>query len=248
MLSYVVSGEAIAQTDILRQCGSKYQDLKAANGLNGKNWDEFFLECRNQYSKDSLEQSNSASAQLILSNCAKKYQEQKSYKEHNGLPWTPWDIFLKECKAESSKQQSPVDTSEAEIKNQQKNQQTQKNTNIFTQLLSSVSNPTDSINTETLAKIAVVSAKMAVMSGLDYHSNLELTKNCYIASFKSKQMRNIVACYILDYEVANRLESAFGKQGLKKQSSKVFQSALNAEGIYNEQIINQLNHEALEEH
>ena len=84
MLSYVVSVEAIAQKDILRQCGSKYQELKAANALNGKNWNEFFLECRNQYSKNSLEQSNSASAQLILSNCAEKYQEQKSYKEHNG--------------------------------------------------------------------------------------------------------------------------------------------------------------------
>jgi hypothetical protein len=174
----------------LRSCGSKYQELKAANSLNGKNWDEFFLECRNHYPKNSLEQSNSAANQLMLSDCAKKYQEQKSYKEHNGLPWTPWDVFLKECKAESSKQQSPVDVSEVEIKNQQKKQQTQKNTNIFTQLLSSVSNPADSINTATLAKIAVVSAKMAVMGGLDYHSILELTKNSPSDSKKIKNRKN----------------------------------------------------------
>lgn len=48
--------------------------------------------------------------------------------------------------------------------------------------------------------------------------------------------------------MAKRIESTFGKQGLIKQSSETFQYVLNSIGIHNEQMINQLNHEALEEY
>lgn len=45
-LGVAVSGEAFAQANVLKECGSRYQAKKAANELGGQSWQEFLKECR----------------------------------------------------------------------------------------------------------------------------------------------------------------------------------------------------------
>lgn len=47
-LSSVVVDGAFAQAWILQECGSKYQELKAAGELAGKNWQDFLKDCSTQ--------------------------------------------------------------------------------------------------------------------------------------------------------------------------------------------------------
>lgn len=47
-LSSVVVNQAFAQAWILQECGSKYQELKAAGGLARKNWQDFLKDCSTQ--------------------------------------------------------------------------------------------------------------------------------------------------------------------------------------------------------
>lgn len=45
-LGVALSGEAVAQANILRECGSQYQAAKAANELAGQSWQDFLKACR----------------------------------------------------------------------------------------------------------------------------------------------------------------------------------------------------------
>lgn len=45
-LGVAVSGEAFAQANVLKECGSRYQTKKAANELAGQSWQDFLKECR----------------------------------------------------------------------------------------------------------------------------------------------------------------------------------------------------------
>ncbi len=45
-LTVAVSGEAQAQANVLKECGSQYQAAKAANQLNGQSWQEYLKACR----------------------------------------------------------------------------------------------------------------------------------------------------------------------------------------------------------
>jgi hypothetical protein len=45
-LGVAVSGEAFAQANVLKECGSRYQAKKAANELAGQSWQEFLKDCR----------------------------------------------------------------------------------------------------------------------------------------------------------------------------------------------------------
>ncbi|QGM96342.1 hypothetical protein [Methylocystis parvus] len=45
-LGVAVSGEAVAQANVLKECGSRYQAKKAANELAGQSWQDFLKECR----------------------------------------------------------------------------------------------------------------------------------------------------------------------------------------------------------
>ncbi|MFY9831106.1 MAG: hypothetical protein WAK66_00075, partial [Methylocystis sp.] len=45
-LAVAIPGEALAQANILKECGSEYQAAKAANQLNGQSWQEYLKACR----------------------------------------------------------------------------------------------------------------------------------------------------------------------------------------------------------
>lgn len=45
-LGVAVSGDAFAQANVLKECGSRYQAKKAANELAGQTWQDFLKECR----------------------------------------------------------------------------------------------------------------------------------------------------------------------------------------------------------
>lgn len=45
-LGMAVSGEAFAQANVLKECGSRYQAKKAANELAGQSWQDFLKDCR----------------------------------------------------------------------------------------------------------------------------------------------------------------------------------------------------------
>jgi outer membrane biosynthesis protein TonB len=45
-LAVAIPGEALAQANILKECGSQYQAAKAANQLNGQSWQEYLKACR----------------------------------------------------------------------------------------------------------------------------------------------------------------------------------------------------------
>ena len=42
----LVAGEALAQANVLKECGSQYQAAKAANQLAGQGWQDFLKACR----------------------------------------------------------------------------------------------------------------------------------------------------------------------------------------------------------
>jgi hypothetical protein len=45
-LGVAASGEAFAQANVLKECGSRYQAKKAANELAGQSWQDFLKDCR----------------------------------------------------------------------------------------------------------------------------------------------------------------------------------------------------------
>jgi hypothetical protein len=45
-LAVAASGEALAQANVLKECGSQYQKAKADNALNGQGWQDFLKACR----------------------------------------------------------------------------------------------------------------------------------------------------------------------------------------------------------
>jgi len=47
-LSVAASGEAQAQANVLKECGSQYQAAKAANQLNGQSWQDYLKACRSR--------------------------------------------------------------------------------------------------------------------------------------------------------------------------------------------------------
>ncbi len=50
-LAVAIPGEALAQANILKECGSQYQAAKAANQLNGQSWQEYLKACRARISE-----------------------------------------------------------------------------------------------------------------------------------------------------------------------------------------------------
>jgi hypothetical protein len=47
-LTIAASGEALAQANVLKECGGKYQAVKAANELKGQSWQDFLKKCREE--------------------------------------------------------------------------------------------------------------------------------------------------------------------------------------------------------
>jgi type IV secretory pathway VirB10-like protein len=45
-LVFAGSGEALAQANVLKECGTKYQATKAAGELKGQSWQDFLKKCR----------------------------------------------------------------------------------------------------------------------------------------------------------------------------------------------------------
>jgi hypothetical protein len=52
-LAVAVPGEALAQANVLKECGSQYQAAKAANQLNGQSWQEYLKACRTRIAEPS---------------------------------------------------------------------------------------------------------------------------------------------------------------------------------------------------
>jgi hypothetical protein len=52
-LAVAISGEALAQANVLKECGSQYQAAKAANQLNGQSWQEYLKACRARITEPS---------------------------------------------------------------------------------------------------------------------------------------------------------------------------------------------------
>jgi len=42
----MASGPALAQANLLKECGTQYQAAKAANELGGQGWQDFLKACR----------------------------------------------------------------------------------------------------------------------------------------------------------------------------------------------------------
>jgi len=47
------SGDAYAQANVLKECGSQYQAAKAANELGGQSWQEFLKACRGRLAEQA---------------------------------------------------------------------------------------------------------------------------------------------------------------------------------------------------
>jgi hypothetical protein len=60
VFSSIINNLAFAQSSILRQCGLKYQELKAANTLD-RNWSDFLKDCRAQAEKQTYPANNPTS-------------------------------------------------------------------------------------------------------------------------------------------------------------------------------------------
>jgi len=45
-IAFMVSGQAFAQANVLKECGTQYQAAKAANELGGQGWQDFLKSCR----------------------------------------------------------------------------------------------------------------------------------------------------------------------------------------------------------
>jgi len=46
VVACLAAGEAHAQANVLRECGSKYQAAKAANELAGQSWQDYLKDCK----------------------------------------------------------------------------------------------------------------------------------------------------------------------------------------------------------
>jgi hypothetical protein len=57
-----VSGEAKAQANVLKECGSQYQAAKAANELKGQSWQDFLKACRARIAEPKTEEAPPAVA------------------------------------------------------------------------------------------------------------------------------------------------------------------------------------------
>ncbi|MCC3244703.1 hypothetical protein LG047_05105 [Methylocystis sp. WRRC1] len=64
-LGVAVSGEAFAQANVLKECGSQYQAAKAANELAGRSWQDFLKECRTKLSEQAKEAAPAAEAKPV---------------------------------------------------------------------------------------------------------------------------------------------------------------------------------------
>jgi hypothetical protein len=58
----VVSGEARAQANVLKECGTQYQAAKAANELKGQSWQDFLKACRVRLAEPKAEEPAPAAA------------------------------------------------------------------------------------------------------------------------------------------------------------------------------------------
>ncbi len=58
----VAAGEAKAQANVLKECGSQYQTAKAANELKGQSWQDFLKACRVRLSDQPAETAPAAAA------------------------------------------------------------------------------------------------------------------------------------------------------------------------------------------
>ncbi len=61
-LAVAVCGEANAQANVLKECGSQYQAAKAANQLAGQSWQEYLKSCRARISEPAAAPAPAASA------------------------------------------------------------------------------------------------------------------------------------------------------------------------------------------
>ncbi|MBG0810171.1 hypothetical protein IY145_12360 [Methylosinus sp. H3A] len=61
-LAAVAAGEAKAQANVLKECGSQYQAAKSANELKGQSWQDFLKACRVRLSEQPAETAPAAAA------------------------------------------------------------------------------------------------------------------------------------------------------------------------------------------
>ncbi|CAN2534401.1 hypothetical+protein [Methylocapsa aurea] len=62
LAAVVAAGEAKAQANVLKECGSQYQTAKAANELKGQSWQDFLKACRVRLSDQPAETAPAAAA------------------------------------------------------------------------------------------------------------------------------------------------------------------------------------------
>ncbi len=61
-LAVAAAGEAKAQANVLKECGTQYQAAKAANELKGQSWQDFLKACRVRLSEQPAETAPAAAA------------------------------------------------------------------------------------------------------------------------------------------------------------------------------------------
>ena len=61
-LVFVGSGEALAQANVLKECGARYQATKAANELKGQSWQDFLKKCRESLAEPAKTETPAAEA------------------------------------------------------------------------------------------------------------------------------------------------------------------------------------------
>jgi hypothetical protein len=61
-LAVAAAGEAKAQANVLKECGTQYQAAKAANELKGQSWQDFLKACRVRLSEQPGEAAPAAAA------------------------------------------------------------------------------------------------------------------------------------------------------------------------------------------
>lgn len=124
------------------------------------------------------------------------------------------------------------------------------NEKILPQLLQSVENSTNEISAHTLAKIAVVGGQTLHFETIGLKDNgndeiLSFINECYARATKSGQMRNLMACYIADYQISMMRERLNKKLKLVNLSNDRLQKTLNTLGINDKNIIASFKSQAL---
>lgn len=90
-----------AQANVWKECGAQFQEAKAGNRLDGRNWRQFVESCHVQVkTRPTAVAANDANAQTsILKVCGTQYRAAKAADELRGQSWVD---FLKACRSRAA--------------------------------------------------------------------------------------------------------------------------------------------------